>query len=679
MKNLFAFFSLLLLLTFSGFSLPAQQFLRAYDLPDNLEAEDAATDVNGNHLMICTYFFGDIHLICTNPRGDTLWARSYGTNSLEYGHAVTELAGGGWALLGSTRLLGQPRRLWVTRLDTSGNVVWSRICGETDNLITPFGLDIKEGPNGDLWAVAQTPPSGSSINDMLAIRLDATGNVKWNRTVGGPSSEYGTCVIPTADGGVAVGGTFTLNSNNGMEAYAIKLDSTGVLEWTRLMGSSYPQLFRAGTLLPNGDLAFAGYFVGPNTAKRAGVVRMDAQGNPLWSYTYQNTPGLNDEAFSVEAFGNDLVVGGKHQTTAGHLPFLLVLDANGLPKTSKVLDPQPSMFAFSMQKGPDSLFTFTGNIRVGSNGHSAFLWVTDTTLGNLCDEVSLPLITDSLTLTSFSAGTSNPLSWDSLVTVTLQPVPVESSLICNNWGACNLTAHFSFANNDSSLCVGDSLILLNGTLSGNTYAWHQNDTLFSTAQNPTFYPPGTGSVEIRLVVSDSICTDSTLHTIEVFPIPEPDFTFQVNGGTVQFTDQSTGVMNWEWDFGDGNIDTTANPSHTYTSNGIYTVCLTITDSSGCSGTRCKGLEVNLVGIPERLPAEISIFPQPADDRIRIQGSEVKKVLVFDLMGKEVDLPENRIDREVRELDTSKLNAGIWLLGVETSSELFITRISIMRK
>lgn len=48
--------------------------------------------------------------------------------------------------------------------------------------------------------------------------------------------------------------------------------------------------------------------------------------------------------------------------------------------------------------------------------------------------------------------------------------------------------------------------------------------------------------------------------------------------TVQFTDTSTGsVSHWRWDFGDGTVDWTQNPVHTYQNKGLYTVKLLVSD------------------------------------------------------------------------------------------------------
>lgn len=52
-------------------------------------------------------------------------------------------------------------------------------------------------------------------------------------------------------------------------------------------------------------------------------------------------------------------------------------------------------------------------------------------------------------------------------------------------------------------------------------------------------------------------------------------------GAIQFTDQSTGnPTSWLWNFGDGNTSTQQNPLHTYSTNGTYTVTLTVTNNIG---------------------------------------------------------------------------------------------------
>jgi len=73
--------------------------------------------------------------------------------------------------------------------------------------------------------------------------------------------------------------------------------------------------------------------------------------------------------------------------------------------------------------------------------------------------------------------------------------------------------------------------------------------------------------------------------IDVGNPPVAGFTTNVTvipvGGTIQFTDDSTGdITGWAWDFGDGNTSTDRNATHTYSTAGLQTVSLTVSNAYG---------------------------------------------------------------------------------------------------
>ncbi len=51
-------------------------------------------------------------------------------------------------------------------------------------------------------------------------------------------------------------------------------------------------------------------------------------------------------------------------------------------------------------------------------------------------------------------------------------------------------------------------------------------------------------------------------------------------------------MSYSWNFGDGTTSDEANPTHTYASNGVYDVTLTVTDDAGASDTRLESIRLN---------------------------------------------------------------------------------------
>lgn len=104
--------------------------------------------------------------------------------------------------------------------------------------------------------------------------------------------------------------------------------------------------------------------------------------------------------------------------------------------------------------------------------------------------------------------------------------------------------------------------------------------------------PGTYTVKLFAeFYQDNAVACSDAYTANVIVGTTPlaaDFSYQVDNNTFKFFDNSVGVItNYQWDFGDGNTSSTQNPTHTYTTEGIYQVCLTVKNEAGHVNTLCK--------------------------------------------------------------------------------------------
>lgn len=146
-------------------------------------------------------------------------------------------------------------------------------------------------------------------------------------------------------------------------------------------------------------------------------------------------------------------------------------------------------------------------------------------------------------------------------------------------------ANFSY--NITNECAPGSVQFINqstGTIS--LYAWQfeGGTPATSSVQNPvvTYANPGTYSV--TLTVSNGPFSNSLemIDEITILPVPDANFTFDVNGNEVTFTNTSQAGPNavYTWDFDDGNFSNEENPVHVYTQDGTYSVILTIDDICG---------------------------------------------------------------------------------------------------
>ena len=127
-----------------------------------------------------------------------------------------------------------------------------------------------------------------------------------------------------------------------------------------------------------------------------------------------------------------------------------------------------------------------------------------------------------------------------------------------------------------------------------SWDWTFGDGSTSTAQNPSHdYSAGTYTVSLEANNAEGSDTETKNNYISVSAGQPPvaDFSGSPTTGNapldVDFTDASSNSpTSWSWTFGDGSTSTAQNPSHTYASQGDYTVALEATNQYG-SDTETK--------------------------------------------------------------------------------------------
>lgn len=154
-----------------------------------------------------------------------------------------------------------------------------------------------------------------------------------------------------------------------------------------------------------------------------------------------------------------------------------------------------------------------------------------------------------------------------------------------------------------NVCEGTAFNLVNTTTIGGTfptmtYNWSFPDNTGSTSTNTTKLFSAVGNYNITLTATSQLnCKASSTKTLNVFPMPHPDFTVGNNlctQKTVSFTNASTvqsGIIGNDWRFGNGEKSLVTDPATTYTNPGSYTVKLVTTTPFGCTDSVSKTISV----------------------------------------------------------------------------------------
>lgn len=103
--------------------------------------------------------------------------------------------------------------------------------------------------------------------------------------------------------------------------------------------------------------------------------------------------------------------------------------------------------------------------------------------------------------------------------------------------------------------------------------------------------------------------------------PVAGFTPQLlTGNRVTFQNTSTNATAYQWDFGDGQQATTAQPTHPYAAPGTYTVTLTA-EKCGQTATTAQAIVVGPNGLAEPVVNALVVVPNPASTQLTIHGAE----------------------------------------------------------
>jgi len=273
---------------------------------------------------------------------------------------------------------------------------------------------------------------------------------------------------------------------------------------------------------------------------------------------------------------------------------------------------------------------------------------------------------------------------------------------------CDLTVNPASHSASCDTCHnGSAAVYVNGGSAPYTYLWSNGAT------TPVVHhlAPGTYTV---CVTDSNKCKACTMVTVTGrHPHCSADFDMKRDTGkTVQYTavneSWGKGPLTYTWTWGDGSApDNTKNPTHTYTTPGDYQICLTITDSVGCSSTDCdmlydahskiiggatsQTITVNVVSpssvngiVEEHMLGSWNMYPNPTSGvtiiSYTLTQSTALDIRVYDLTGKEVMQIENKASASAgnyqTQINAGALQAGTYFLNIRTSSGTESKRLTV---
>ena len=201
----------------------------------------------------------DVWVVKIDATGNIIWQKTYGGTKEEWASHIIQTNDGGFILAGRTdsndgdiTQYFSSEDLLVLKLDVDGNLEWQRNYGGNGSEVaseiwqTQDGGYITTGYIG-ISTTGQVTGHHGGVYDAWVVRINATGDLLWQRAVGGSSLDYGRSIFPTIDGGLVIAGETgstdgDMVGNDGVgDIFLIKLNDEGIIQWQKTLGGSQPE------------------------------------------------------------------------------------------------------------------------------------------------------------------------------------------------------------------------------------------------------------------------------------------------------------------------------------------------------------------------------------------------------------------------------------------------------
>jgi hypothetical protein len=153
------------------------------------------------------------------------FAKTIGGSYDDVARSIIQSSDGGYVVAGWTWSFGVGYSdIYVVKLDSGGNVQWTKTIGGSSD---DAAYSIIQSSDGGYVVAGRTSSFGAGGWDMYVVKLDSSGNVQWTKTIGGSDFDAAYSIIQSSDGGyVVAGGTLSFGAGSA-DIYVVKMDANG--------------------------------------------------------------------------------------------------------------------------------------------------------------------------------------------------------------------------------------------------------------------------------------------------------------------------------------------------------------------------------------------------------------------------------------------------------------------
>ena len=377
----------ILSIIFSSFLSLNAQWIKIYgDSDDDIvnflyETNDGGCAVAGSTIFFSGYQENEHLLILKlDINGAIEWQRGYSFTSRHYKNIFSfERATDGGYLAGYISGFSDPEddyedkdAVCIIKISQSGEYQGEVL---VEREINDDVLYMQQTNDDGFVLTGDTSSFGAGGIDIWVSKLYFLGDIEWQRTYGGIGNDRVCSIQQTSDGGfILSGNTFSFGAG-GQDIWALKLSSTGNIEWQRVYGwinadntCTIQQISNGGFILAGDTLSFG------TGEKDIWIIKLTSSGDIEWQKTYGGVD--NDSACSIHqtSDGGYIVGGNSLSFGSGGSDFLILkISQTGDIEWQRTFGTVYSETACSVRESNGGGYFIAGSTRSFGAGESDFL------------------------------------------------------------------------------------------------------------------------------------------------------------------------------------------------------------------------------------------------------------------------------------------------------------------
>lgn len=256
-----------------------------------------------------------------NADGTIQWERIFDNGNFVKPHAILQTSDGGYMFVGENAATFSGKG-WISKLNSSGETEWEKSFGGTG---TNFSTELLATQDGGFLVGGRSNSTGTNGGqDFWVTKVDASGEVLWQKFFGGTRSDILQDMIATTDGGfLLVGQTQIGTSSFALDYFIVKIDASGNAQWTKTYGGTGRDEAMGVIQTASGE-----YLVVGNSASQDGhisnpigefdrwLIKLDANGEKIWDKSYGGTLTENSTRF-IKLSNGEFIITGLSGSTDG--------------------------------------------------------------------------------------------------------------------------------------------------------------------------------------------------------------------------------------------------------------------------------------------------------------------------------------------------------------------------